>query len=90
MPVDAVDAPTQMEGSALIVRYVLFRTSIALLFHCIQKKRKQNPRTRQSANSAQSIYFRRPAFASALGQPRDYRRMLPSERFGDFSKIPQL
>lgn len=57
---------------------------------CHAKKRKQTLKTTQSANFTQSQNFSRPVFASALGQPRDYKRMLPSERFGDFSINPQL
>ncbi|KAJ5562393.1 hypothetical protein N7535_003154 [Penicillium sp. DV-2018c] len=36
-----------------------------------------------------ALNLRRPAFASPLAQPREYKRMLPSELFGSEYKTPQ-
>ncbi|KAJ5145751.1 uncharacterized protein N7515_000315 [Penicillium bovifimosum] len=36
-----------------------------------------------------ALNLRRPAFASPFAQPREYKRMLPSELFGSESKTPQ-
>lgn len=60
--------------------------------HCHAKKKKDPKTNDPKSNPYQSLNLRRPAFASPFAQPREYKRMLPSELFESSTKAsePQL